>query len=102
MLASFIDTKAGDYPLVSGMPADVAQGVLWQYSNHDFIVHYDSSRRKFPTPAQLEKGSPSNIRLVSLEEALEFIQLTESIRQNTVYPNVLFGRMPTTTFRRPR
>lgn len=98
-LAEFIDTKAGGHPLVSGMPEEVATGILWQYSNHDFIVYACARAKKFPTPSQLRKGSPSSIFLSSFEEAFEFIRLTECIRQRTEYPHVLFGRMPGTSFR---
>lgn len=102
LLAAFIDTKSGGHPLVSGMPEWLAVGVLWQYSNHDFIVYTDSADRKFPTSAQLDQGSPSSILLSSFEEALEFIRLTESIRQRTEYPHILFGQMPGTVFREAR
>lgn len=99
-LANFIDSKAGGYPLINGVPDCVGRGVLWQYGNHDFLVYYDGApQRLFPTTAQLEKNSPSRIYLISLEETLEFIRLTEAIRQKTIYPYMHLGRMPRTTFK---
>jgi hypothetical protein len=99
LLAAFIDTKAEGHPLVSGMPEKVAAGILWQYSSHDFIIYAGGRAKKFPTPSQLGKGSSSIIVLSSFEEGLEFIRLTESIRQCTEYPHIHFGRMPGTIFK---
>ena len=95
-VAEFIDTKAGDFPLVSGMPSGIAQGLLWQYSNHDFIVYFDSLQREVPTSNELKKGSPSCLRMRGLDEAFEFIRSVEQVRQKTVYPRVLLGIMPGT------
>lgn len=97
--AIFIDSRAGDCPLVSALPSEVASAVLWQYGNHDFVIYYEKTQRKFPALRLLQKGSPSEISLLSLEEALEFVRLTESIRQKTVYPHIALGRMPGTEFR---
>jgi len=97
--ANFIDSRAGDYPLVSALPSDVGLAVLWQYCNHDFVIYFETTKRKFPSVKHLQKGSPSEISLLSLEEAIEFVRLTESIRQKTLYPHVALGRMLGTEFR---
>jgi hypothetical protein len=98
MLANFIDSKAGGYPLINGIPDAVGRGVLWQYGDYDFLVYYGGSQRKFPTQSQLKKSSPGNLYFLNLEEALEFIRITEAIRQKTIYPYIQLGRMPRTTF----
>lgn len=102
LLANFIDSKAGDYPLISVLPSNLDAGILWQYSSHDFILYYGKAQRKFPCLAQLQRGSPSEISLLSLEEALELVRLTETVRQKTVYPHIALGRMPGTEVRPTR
>lgn len=97
--ASCIDGIGGGYPLVSGMPECVANGVLWQYEKHYFIIHCDSESRRYSIELDLTKNSPTELFLKNLEEALEFIRLTESLRQRTDFPLIVFGRMHSTTFK---
>lgn len=99
LLANFIDSKAGDYPLISVLPSSLGAGILWQYSSHDFILYYEKAQRRFPSLMQLHKGSPSEISLLSLEDALELVRLTETVRQKTVCPHIALGRMPGTEFK---
>ena len=92
-IATFIDAIAGDFPLISGMPSFMSNGVLWQYDKHDFVIRIGNEHRKFPTQEQIGEGAPSDIFLIDLEDALEFIRITESIRQKTSFPLIKFGKI---------
>lgn len=97
-LANYVDEIAGGYPLVSGLPGKIADGLLWQYGAHYFVIIIRKEGCKFPSADELKKGSPSEIELHDLDSALEFIRLTESIRQNSPFPYIMLGRMPSTKF----
>lgn len=99
-LASFIDAIAGGHPLVSGLPKNVAVGILWQYGDYDFIIHTSEKKRRFPSPESFLGCRPvcNAIHLLSIEEALRLIEMTEAIRQDTALPMVYLGRMLGTVF----
>lgn len=98
ILADFIDSTAGGIPLISGMPTFDPNALLWQYGKHWFVVHFQCATGKCLAVDDLAEGSPTDLYVAGIEEAIKLIRLTESIRQGTDYPHIGLGRMPGTYF----
>ena len=96
-LAELIDNIGGGYPLLSLLPDDKQAIVLWQYEKHDFVVRCSKRPPPFAILKKRTPGSPTEIQVGSIFDALDLIRQTEKLRQeNSEFPYVRLGLMPGT------
>lgn len=95
-LAVHIDRHAGDYPLIEFAPRS-EEWLLWEYSKNSILVRFGQNRCELPCSASLAAQGPYiEIEARTVNDAVQLIKLTESIRQRRPDPYIVLGHMPAT------
>lgn len=93
-LAAYIDRHTGDYPLVEFAPRS-EEWLLWEYSKNSILVRFGQNHFELPCSASLAAQGPHiEIEARTVNDAVQLIKLTESIRQRRPDPYIVLGHMP--------
>lgn len=93
-LCQYLESHDSGHPFISTWTDGLKTYLLWQYKRDDFLIDFEDPEASNPSECLLGPLDIPLYKFGTLQNALNFIQVVESVRQNTKYPFVLLGAIP--------